>query len=247
MQHINDSITRDIESQRQSIDNKKTAIGMLEKLYGDKTAAQNIYRATELERIASQGRQIAAKNAGPLAQAQAQQRLAPLDIQKQQLLAQTAQLTAARKMLSQGQLPLHQAINILVPPNDQKAAKDELGKLQENQAAHTHADDLVDRMTKESQLANAASPESRMRMDALRAEMTATLQKATGMTRLSPQMENLMVKPLSPGYLKDAKTVDALRNALHKTIDIKAPTTSTLDSYGLTPQMPGKGFKRRSQ
>ncbi len=235
IKQLNENINRDIEAQRTNLQNKHTVLGAMERLYGDKQVANNIYRATEMERYLSAGRQAIAQNADPMARAVMQQRLGPLEVQKNQYLQQAAMQTAIQKQLASGNLPVTQAIELKLPKEQHAQALKEADEMETWNNKRAEIGKVFDKMNSEQTLGNVANPMSYGREKANRAELVQLVMDASPSKRLTKESVEQEIAPLEIKSYDNAETRKAKQRALMDVIQTHRPATPLLRDNGLLP------------
>ncbi len=102
MDFLNKQIDRDIEAQVKNRDNKQTIFNAMQKQYGNQQDAVKMTHAFYLSKLQNDIAVTAAKSGNPLAQARAQQLMAPIETQKQQIHFEVGMRQAALNGLATG-------------------------------------------------------------------------------------------------------------------------------------------------
>lgn len=128
---LNEQINRDVQAQTADLGKKQNLLGAYFKQYGNIRDAQAMNTAFYTDLYSNQLRQAAAQAKSPMAQANANQAIGQLQIQKAQALQPLAMRNAVLGSIQGGNVDPSIAAKIIQDPKDREAAYKEIAKNQE--------------------------------------------------------------------------------------------------------------------
>lgn len=253
MEFLKGQIERDLDSQKANIGKKENLLGALQKQYGNRMAAEDMFRVIRANTMANELGQLGATAKSAQAKQNMYQGLATLHQTYAPMAQRAAALKVADDMNRQGngssnESASAQLSSFLVPKEQQKEASHELGIAHKTMEAHQAVDDIVNNIAKLQTVGNRTmSPiQSKQQIDAYKAQLIPLVLEASPSKRLTHEVLKAEIEPFMPGLTSDGKTVENFRKQLHRVVDTHADATPTLNEYRVPVPRYG-GDKSRPQ
>lgn len=200
------NIDRDIASQQENIDKKKTLLSANQALYHDNVLALNQTRINMNDMMDHQIQLAASKLGTPQAKANADAAHAKFAMENYALLQQNAMRATVMKNLQSGGQNLN-AVDLanagLIP---QAEAAKEQASIDAQKTAIAKTQELYNAFDKEQTAGNFLNPQSSRRVDALKAELVNAVMNASASKRLTHESIKAEIEPLMIKTTDDEKT-----------------------------------------
>lgn len=192
---LQDQISRDIEAQKSSLDQKRTILGANRELYQDKQLAENATRMN-MNDIYSHQIQLAASKIGTAqAKAAADAQSSKLGLENAQLLQSNSLRAATLKSIKSGGAGLD-AITLanagLMKPEE---AQKEQSSIDAQKQAINNINSLYQQANKEQTAGNLLNPQSYKRIDQINASVRDQILSTDVSHRVSPEVLKSLVDP----------------------------------------------------
>lgn len=244
---MDDAINRDIESQKMSLDKKKTGlemqsnlVGKLYQEFGNKDLAYNMAKKMTYDNVELQMKQAAAQTSDPMSKARLLQGLGELQIKKQQLMGPIQQMMFQQSLMSGGMSgggsPL-QKISYIQDEKIKDAALKELPAFQQHEA---NKQSILNALKIMNENTNPASVEQRNKFNQAKAVLLSNTSELFGG---KSEQEFKIMEGLTPGMTWNKDTYNNAVGLINQKADsmksfpvleqlgLKKPGTSTVTSF----------------
>lgn len=219
MNFLNNQINRSVDAQKHNLDNKKSLLAMNMKIYGDKSAAEDVTRAAGAAAVAHKLMANAAKSGSADAELKAKMYVGQMMQQYQPLMDRAATIKTLNSGAAENMDPA-QFINQVVKPDQQKAVAEAIDVAKETRKSSIGIMSAFERAVKDNTLVKSIggirTPGSVMALHAL---LGPTFKDVEGTVRQAA-MDNLF-KNITPGMGDGDKKVQERRQALRGYIQSK--------------------------
>ncbi len=240
LEFLNKQIDRDIEAQKQRIEQKKTLFGANQELYHDSTLAENATRMQMNDIYSHQIQLNAAKLGTPAAKAKADSATAKFGLENVQLLQQNAVRAAVLNAVHQGGAGLDATSLAQAGLMTSAQAEKEQGSIDTQKKAIANVKNIYSQLQQEQTAANLANPQSYDRAKALKAQLVNTIMEASASKRLTRESIEQEINPLFIKTTNTGQTSQAKLNGVLNLIGQHAEPTPIMSKYApaSVPQYP---------
>jgi hypothetical protein len=232
---LDKSIDNDIKAQEAEIGKKQTLLSMNLQQYGNIKDATNMTRIMMADIQKAELEKAAANSKDPIAQARAQAAIGEINQKTAPLMAQMAAKRALMSGVQMGSVDPLKAVNIVVPENERKIAREEVDNVRALRDGIKNARKLYSEVEKIGVLgANMPFSKSSAQIDSVNAQIEGIMRASMkGQGAITNEDAKALIKPFK---ISSIDTPEQRKTKLEGMINYmvsKAPGTPTLDAYGI--------------